>query len=356
MHPLLPKRAALLLALALTLSACATKAPRVTPAPPQTAPAPVADETPDAGEAPVAGTEPPTPVRIHGPIYLFGEPDRPRWDGPVAVSIDNNPAARPQSGIRRADVIIEALAEGEITRFLPLLWSDPGDEPVGPVRSARQYFVDIARAHRAPLAHAGGSVEALRMLREPGHKDLDEIYNSGAFFYRDETRDAPHNLYLTAQSLLQSFDARGFAPEPVPLTPRADPASPPDPPARQITVTWHPLHRVVWQWDGTAYVRLCDGEPHLLADGLPIASSSLVFLQVSAYYQGSDHGWRLELDAGGTAHVITAAGEWKGTWALGDGGFVLLPADDAEVPPLPTGTVWVHLMTDASTYELDPQW
>src|SRR3989344_1193710 len=61
---------------------------------------------------------------------------------PLAVMIENHIEARPQSGIASADVIYEAVAEGGITRFMALFYCNLSDIQVGPVRSARTYFLD----------------------------------------------------------------------------------------------------------------------------------------------------------------------------------------------------------------------
>ncbi|CAM5214030.1 hypothetical protein UACE39S_04412 [Ureibacillus acetophenoni] len=62
---------------------------------------------------------------------------------PIIATINNHPAARPQSGLGSADVVYEMLAEGDVTRFLALYQSEL-PEKIGPVRSARDYFIEIA--------------------------------------------------------------------------------------------------------------------------------------------------------------------------------------------------------------------
>lgn len=67
---------------------------------------------------------------------------------PIMVTINNHPAARPQSGLADADVIYEMLAEGNVTRFLAIYQSEL-PENIGPVRSARSYFIDMAKGFDA---------------------------------------------------------------------------------------------------------------------------------------------------------------------------------------------------------------
>src|SRR5690625_546006 len=66
----------------------------------------------------------------------------------LAVMVNNANVARPQTGLIDADVVYEFLAEGAITRFLALYQSTI-PEVVGPVRSARSYYIDTARDHGA---------------------------------------------------------------------------------------------------------------------------------------------------------------------------------------------------------------
>ena len=78
---------------------------------------------------------------------------------PYAVMIDNHPDAYPQTGLDHALVVFEALAEFGITRFMAIYAPGIGpDAPaIGPVRSARLYYVQWAMGFGTLYAHAGGS-------------------------------------------------------------------------------------------------------------------------------------------------------------------------------------------------------
>ena len=74
----------------------------------------------------------------------FSKQQKKWWEQhrPLGIMIENHEQSRPQSGISFADVIYEAVAEGGITRFLGIFYCE--DAPrVGPVRSARIYFIDL---------------------------------------------------------------------------------------------------------------------------------------------------------------------------------------------------------------------
>lgn len=79
---------------------------------------------------------------------------------PLAVMIDNHELARPyQFGLQKANVVYEAVAEGGITRFLAV-FHDQAVAKIGPVRSARVYFISWALEFPAYYAHVGGASTA----------------------------------------------------------------------------------------------------------------------------------------------------------------------------------------------------
>jgi hypothetical protein len=80
----------------------------------------------------------------------------------TAIMVENSDEARPQSGLSQAGIVFEALAEGGVTRFLTLYQEGQGQTTsIGPVRSARSYFIDWMMPFNAAYAHVGGSPAAL---------------------------------------------------------------------------------------------------------------------------------------------------------------------------------------------------
>ncbi len=126
----------------------------------------------------------------------------------TGVMIENSTDARPQSGLDQAHVVFEAIAEGGITRFLAL-FQDTQPDYIGPVRSARPYYVQWCMSFDCALGHAGGSPEALQNIRDWGAKDLDQ-FASSASYQRISSRYAPHNLYTSIAKLNELEAARGF--------------------------------------------------------------------------------------------------------------------------------------------------
>jgi len=98
---------------------------------------------------------------INGMKYTQAEADIWETRRPVAAMIENNIEARPESGLSRADVIYEAVAEGGITRFMNIFYCGAAAVTVkaAPIRSARVYFVNMAAGYGTnPIyLHQGGA-------------------------------------------------------------------------------------------------------------------------------------------------------------------------------------------------------
>lgn len=118
---------------------------------------------------------------------------------PVAVKIENDPSARPQSGLDKADIVYEEMVEGNMTRFMAI-YLCRAVESIGPVRSARPADIDLAFPYDALLCHCGGGGSTLAMIKASGLPDLDQFAWPGAY-WRTSDRRAPHNLYTSTQRL-----------------------------------------------------------------------------------------------------------------------------------------------------------
>lgn len=127
----------------------------------------------------------------------------------TAVMIENSVDARPQSGLEEAGVVFEAIAEGGITRFMAL-FQEQQPETIGPIRSARPYYVEWARGFDAVYVHSGGSPEALSLIRSLGVKDLDHGRYGQTLANRVSFRFAPHNVYTSMKTIDSVAKSAGF--------------------------------------------------------------------------------------------------------------------------------------------------
>jgi Protein of unknown function (DUF3048) N-terminal domain/Protein of unknown function (DUF3048) C-terminal domain len=208
----LARHVGLAIAVAILLVGCSP----TTPVPASSSSSPAASSSmgpsspPSAGDSPtpVAPSQPPTPSPSPSPILvpsaLTGELVSPAVAArhPIAVMIDDLSPARPQSGLSSASIVFQAPAEGGIPRYMAI-FSDNVPTDVGPVRSARYYFIAWASEYKALYVHAGGSPQALSALRAQGNGQL--VYNADEFrygpYFRRTSRPPPHNLYTTGTQL-----------------------------------------------------------------------------------------------------------------------------------------------------------
>lgn len=152
---------------------------------------------------------------LNGVLYSKQQKDWWSKHRPLGVMIENHQEARPQSGFSFADVVYEAVAEGGITRFLTVYYcQDAGI--VGPIRSARTYFLDfISEYGNYPLyAHVGGAnqpgpADALSQIDDygwGGYNDMNQFSIGFPTFWRDYNRQGhtvatEHTMYSTTQKL-----------------------------------------------------------------------------------------------------------------------------------------------------------
>lgn len=117
----------------------------------------------------------------------------------VAVMVENHIESRDLSGVQDAAIVYEAPVEGNITRFMALYEAGIKVNKVGPIRSARPYYLDwLAEYGDALYMHVGGSPAALEKITETKVFDLNEFYK-GWFYWRAEDRYAPHNVYTSSE-------------------------------------------------------------------------------------------------------------------------------------------------------------
>jgi len=122
---------------------------------------------------------------------------------PVAVMIDDNVVARPQSGFNAASIVYQAPADGGEDRYM-LVFQELDTPDLGPVRSGRPYFVRWATEYRAAFAHYGGDEKTRAYIPTISGTliyNVDALAGAGSAFHRISSRDAPHNAYSTPASI-----------------------------------------------------------------------------------------------------------------------------------------------------------
>ncbi len=128
---------------------------------------------------------------------------------PIAVMLDNYYKARPQAGLSEADIIYEILAEGNITRYLAIIHSGES-KIIGPVRSARPYFISKALEYNPLYVHVGGSQQALIDVRELKMADIDALSSGKNVFWRQNHKPIPNNMYTDIEAIRREATRKGY--------------------------------------------------------------------------------------------------------------------------------------------------
>lgn len=159
------------------------------------APTTEATTVPPTTEPETEPTTEPTTVPTTEPEPAFRSPltgegmEEQMVNRPIAVVVNNVKAAQPQHGVSDADILYEILAEGGVTRCLAVFSDISMVGDIGSVRSARTYFIDLARAYDAILIHAGKSEYAQKEFSSSGMNHFDGLSGMAAsYFYRSTAR------------------------------------------------------------------------------------------------------------------------------------------------------------------------
>lgn len=262
----------------------------------------------------------------------------------TAVMIENSPDARPQSGLQNSGVVFEAVAEGGITRFL-VLYQEQKPQLIGPVRSVRIYYVDWLAAFNASVAHIGGSAAALTEVRGGNYRDIDQFFNSGAY-YRATDRYAPHNVYTTFDLLDELNTSKGYTESTFTGFTRKDskPASAPNATAIQMTISG-PLYNPSYTYNATTntYDRSLDGEPHVDRESGRISPRVVIAMSVIQSTVLED-GNRESINAVGTgkATIFQDGTVQEVTWSKASKTEQLKFTDaEGKDVPLARGQTWI---------------
>ena len=227
---------------------------------------------------------------------------------PVSVIIENHVEARPPVGLAQANLVFEAEAEGGITRFLAVFNLNAQEQTlkeIGPVRSARPYFIDWARELSALFIHCGGSPEALVKIVRENIFNLNEFYQ-GDYFWRDKKKQAPHNIYISADSINQYLNSQSANQGKfLSWQFKDDLAFAERPKISEIKIGFkNSDFAVQWKYDrvNNEYVRYLAGQIHCDASGSEIRAKNIIIEYVKA--QVIDQELRLKMSHIGEGKAV----------------------------------------------------
>ena len=129
-------------------------------------------------------------------------------DRSIAVVIDNVGDAIPQTGLNDAAIVYEIIVEGGLTRFLAI-FKGVNIDTIGPVRSARPYFLDYAMENDSIFTHFGYSARAENDIGKLKINNVNGLIDNNAF-WRTDKKTAPHNALTSTEKILKQAKTYGY--------------------------------------------------------------------------------------------------------------------------------------------------
>lgn len=274
----------------------------------------------------------------------------------TGIMIENSPDARPQSGLKDAGVVYEAVIEAGITRFLAL-FQDIAPTYVGPVRSVRPPYLDFLGPYDAGIAHVGGSGQALNEIKAEGLKDLDQFANP-APYWRERTRYAPHNMYTDVTKLKTVETEKGWVPSQYPALLRGAESKPASPVAAgTVNIKMSSaLYNVSYTYDGATntYKRSEGNRPHVDAKSNTQLAPAVVILPIIP--RSIVGGYSVyPVNSSGKVYVFQNGAVTEGTWSKTSRKEQFVFTDAAGQPlKLIAGQTWITIAEAAGNVSYTP--
>ncbi len=270
----------------------------------------------------------------------------------TAIMIENSPAARPQSGIKEAGVVFEAIAEGGITR-LATLHQEDRPALIGPVRSLRPYYLDWIASFDASIAHVGGSYNSLQTVRDGTYKDIDQFFN-GSYYWRSTDRYAPHNVYTSSDLLDELNQSKGYTSSTFVSWPRKIETPLTVPIASNIDIEVSSAdYNVNYQYDKAtnSYIRNVGGEPSVDRELGQVQPKVVVVMKVETQ-QGWEDGYREQMTTTGSgeAYFFQDGNVIHGFWRKDDQKSQILFYDsNVHIVSFNPGQTWITVVAPEKT-------
>lgn len=272
-----------------------------------------------------------------------------------AVMVENHVAARPLSGPAKANLVFAMPVEGGITRYMLVFDATSTIDMIGPVRSARPYFVDMAEGLRAVYAHVGGSPEALAQIsRIQEFRDINEFFH-GRFFWRSHKRSAPHNVYTRMDLLREAASTKAWShgdvegweyKEDATSTVAASSTVPAlqDGPA----IAYGGAYSAMWKFDSSAgvYQRFEAGSMQKDQDGTPVRANNVVVLITEGRVVDAIGRLKIRTTGTGKAYLYQDGERHEVTWERSAGGPLRFRTPQGAPAMLNRGSTWVEVVLD----------
>lgn len=258
----------------------------------------------------------------------------------LVLKMDNTPSSAPQVGLGEADLVVEELVEGGVTRLAAFYYSQvPGD--VGPVRSMRASDIGIVSPVGAAMVTSGAAPITISRIKDAG---ITFFAEGAKGFYRESSRSAPYNLFTNladTASLLKQDAAR-----PDDYLPWGDADDlPSGQPATEIAASFSGGHTTTWSFRDGGYVN----DNSFAAEGDRFPADTILALRVEV----GDAGYRdpagnpvpeTKFTGKGDAMLFHDGRLVRGTWSKSSLGAPLELSTQAGPLTVPAGRVWIELV------------
>lgn len=239
---------------------------------------------------------------------IYGDKDKINRR-PVAIMFDNHPKARWQAGLKDAEIVYEFLVEGPYTRYMGIfLMNDP--ESIGPIRSARPYFVTTSLEYDGVYVHVGGSTQALNEISSLKLADIDALSSSGKVFWRRSHKKMPNNMYTSMEAIRSTQEDRKYrlTGEYMPFIFKEDEEDIEGLEANDIIINYRNNNTTEYNYDleNKVYKRKKDGENHIdEIDNTEIIAKNIIIQEANTRVLDSEGRLEIQLIGEGKAKYIT---------------------------------------------------
>ncbi|MCM3444523.1 DUF3048 domain-containing protein [Metabacillus halosaccharovorans] len=280
---------------------------------------------------------------------------------PVSVMINNHPAARPQSGLTKADIVYEVLAEGNITRFLAVFQSDIPDI-IGPVRSARPYYIDLSKGYDSLYIAHGYSPDALVKLTNGEVDSLNGMEYDGTLFWRADHRKAPHNSYISKENILEGAISKQYEVaaevEPFEFLSEEEVQNLEGEHVNKFVIkydnsqTWQATYE--YNQTDKVYSRYSDTQQTVDLESNDPVKLSNIFVVEMDHNIVDDYGRRgIDLKSGGKALLLQNGLMKEVEWVNEDGR--ILPVKDGNIVKFVPGKTWINIVPNLDMFLIQSQ-
>ena len=266
---------------------------------------------------------------LNGLLFTKTEMDELMKRRPVAVIINNHVKARPQSSLNSADIVYETLVESGITRYMAIFWSQ-GPKKVGPIRSARQYYLEWLSPYDAIYIHDGCAETDDPRTDACGNiysYNIKDISTAGSWRWNDGVRYAPHNEYnsvLTAWDYAEDRGWDGFPSDFEPWKFKNDLDQIYREEDKEYEISFHNRlyndgnYKATWKYDMTtnSYKRWVGGNPDINQETNTQVTAKVVVVQETDLTPSYDSKGRVIIDTigQGEATILMDGREIDGSW------------------------------------------